>query len=57
MARLRVHLLYNFTLILALCMTVGIALLLLGDSQFCLMPHAAEIPPVFGYGGQLPLLW
>ncbi|TMJ95615.1 MAG: hypothetical protein E6G77_20305 [Alphaproteobacteria bacterium] len=57
MVRLRVHLLYNFALILALCMTVGIALLLLSDSQFCLMPHAAEIPPVFGYGGQLPLLW
>ena len=57
MVRLRVHLLYNFALILALFMTVGVALLLLSDSQFCLTPQAAEIPSGFGYGGQLPLLW
>ena len=60
MARLRVHLLYNFALIRALSLTVGVALVLLSDSQFCLMPRAAEIPPAVGYGGgyaHLPLLW
>jgi hypothetical protein len=57
MARLRIHLLYNFALILALCVSIGVALLLLSDSHFCSMPQAAEIPSASGLTGQLLLLW
>jgi hypothetical protein len=57
MTRSRIHLVYNFALILALCVSIGVAVLLLSHSDFCSMPQAAEIPSVSGLFGQLPLLW
>jgi hypothetical protein len=57
MTRSRIHLVYNFALILALCVSIGVALLLLSQSDFCSMPQAAEIPSASGLFGQLPLLW
>jgi hypothetical protein len=50
MARLHIHLLYNFLLILALCVSIGVVL-------FLLSPQAAEIPSASGHIGHLPLLW
>jgi hypothetical protein len=57
MARLHIRPLYNFALILALCASIGLALLLLSYSHFWAMPQAAEIPSASGRTGQLPLLW
>jgi hypothetical protein len=57
MARLRIYRLYNFALILALCVSIGVALLLFSHSHFWSMPEAAEIPSASGNGGQLPPLW
>jgi hypothetical protein len=57
MARLHIRPLYNFALILALCASIGVALLLLSYSHFWAMPQAAEIPSASGRTGQLPLLW
>jgi hypothetical protein len=57
MARLHIRPLYNFALILALCASVGVALILLSYSHFWAMPQAAEIPSASGHTGQLPLLW
>ena len=56
MTRSRIHVLYNFALILALCVSIGVALLLLSESHFCSMPQAAEIPSASGHG-ELPLMW
>ena len=57
MARLLIHPLYNFAWILALCVSVGVAGLLLSHSHFCSAPQAAEIPSPSGHTGELPLLW
>ena len=57
MTRLFIHPLYNFALILALCVSVGIAVLLLSQSQYWSAPQAAEIPSASGHTGELPLLW
>jgi hypothetical protein len=51
------HSWYNFTLVLALCVTVGIAVLVLSHSQYWSAPEAAEIPSAFGHTGELPPLW
>jgi hypothetical protein len=57
MARLLIHPLYNFALVLALCVSVGVAGLLLSHSQYRSAPQAAEIPSASGPAGGLPLLW
>jgi hypothetical protein len=57
MARLHIRPLYNFALILALCASIGVALLLLSYPHFWAMPQAAEIPSASGHTAQLPLLW
>jgi hypothetical protein len=48
---------YNFALILALGVSVGVAVLLLSQSHFYSAPQAAEIPSPSGDIGDLPLLW
>ena len=55
MARLFLHSWYNFALVLALCVPVGIAVLVLSHSQY--WSEAAEIPSPFGHTGELPPLW
>jgi hypothetical protein len=57
MARLLIHPLYNFALILALCASVGVAVLLLDRSHFWSAPQAAETPSPSGHTGELPMLW
>jgi hypothetical protein len=57
MARLFLHSWYNFALVLALCVTVGIAVLVLSHSQYWSAPEAAEIPSPSGHIGELPPLW
>ena len=57
MARLFLHPWYNFALVLALCVSVGIAVLLLSHAQYWSAPQAAEIPSASGHTGELPLLW
>ena len=57
MARLFLHSWYNFALVLALCVTVGIAVLVLNHSPYWSAPEAAEIPSPFGHSGELPRLW
>jgi hypothetical protein len=57
MARLFLHSWYNFALVLALCVTVGIAVLVLSHSQYWSAPKAAEISSPFGHTGELPPLW
>lgn len=57
MARLFLHSWYNFALVLGLCVTVGIAMLVLSHSQYWSAPEAAEIPSPFGHIGELPPLW
>jgi hypothetical protein len=57
MARLLLHPWSNFALILALCVGIGVTVLLLNHSHFCSAPQAAEIPSTSGYIGALPLLW
>jgi len=57
MARLHIRPLYNFALILALCVSLGVAGLLLSHSHFFSAPEAAEIPSPSGHTGELPLLW
>jgi hypothetical protein len=53
MARLLMHLLYNFALVLTLCVSVGVAVLVLRHYS---APQAAEIPSGSGHG-ELPLTW
>jgi hypothetical protein len=53
MARLPMHLLYNFALVLTLCVSVDVAVLVLRHYS---APHAAEIPSGSGHG-ELPLTW
>jgi hypothetical protein len=57
MARLFLRPLYNFALVLALCVSVGIAVFLLSHSQYWSAPQAAEIPSPSGHTGELPPLW
>ena len=53
----RRHPSYNFVLILALCASVGVAVLLLSQSQFFSAPQAAEIASPSAHTGELPQLW
>lgn len=57
MTRLLIHPLYYFALMLALCVSVGVAGLLLSYSHFFSAPEAAEIRSPSGHTGELPLLW
>jgi hypothetical protein len=57
MTRSLIHPLYYFALMLALCVSVGVAGLLLSHSHFFSAPEAAEIPSPSGHTGELPLLW
>jgi hypothetical protein len=47
----------SFALILALCVSAGIAVLLMSQSQFFLAPQAAEIASPSAHTGELPQLW
>jgi hypothetical protein len=49
--------LYNFALVLAICASVGAAVLVLGHSHFNSAPQAADIPPAANHAGELPPLW
>ncbi len=53
MARFPMRLLYNFALVLTLCVSVGVAVVVLHHYS---APQAAEIPSDSGHGG-LPLTW
>ena len=53
MARLLVHRLYKFVLVLTLFVSVGMAVLLFRHYS---APQAAEIPSASGHG-ELPLMW
>lgn len=53
MARLLVHRLYKFVLVLTLFVSVGMAALLFRHYS---APQAAEIPSASGHG-ELPLMW
>jgi hypothetical protein len=53
MARLLMHLLYNFALVLTLCVSVGVTVLVLRHYS---APQAAEIPSGSSHG-ELPLTW
>jgi hypothetical protein len=44
-------------LVLALCVSVGVAGLLLSHSHFRSAPQAAEIPSASGHTGGHPLVW
>jgi hypothetical protein len=57
MTRLLIHPLYYFALMLALCVSVGVAGLLLSHAHFFSAPEAAEIPSPSGHTGELPPLW
>jgi hypothetical protein len=57
MTRLLIHPLYNFVLVLALCVSVGVAGFLLSHSHFFSAPQAAEVPSASGHTGELPLVW
>jgi hypothetical protein len=57
MTRLLIHPLYNFALVLALCVSVSVTGLLLSHSHFCSAPQAAEVPSASGHTGELPLVW
>jgi hypothetical protein len=57
MARLPRHPSYNFALILALCVGVGVAVLVLSQSHLRSAPQAAEIPLPSAHTGELPPLW
>jgi hypothetical protein len=53
MARLLIHRLYKFVLVLTLFVSVGTAALLFRHYS---APQAAEIPSASGHG-ELPLMW
>ncbi len=53
MARLLVHRLYKFVLVLTLFVSVGMTVLLFRHYS---APQAAEIPSASGHG-ELPLMW
>jgi hypothetical protein len=57
MTRLLIHPLYNFVLVLALCVSVGVAGFLLTHSHFFSAPQAAEVPSASGHTGELPPVW
>jgi hypothetical protein len=57
MALLLLHRFFNFALILALCASIGVAVLLLNHPHFRSAPQAAEVPSISGHTGGLPLLW
>ena len=57
MTRLLIRPLYYFALMLALCVSVGVAGLLLSHPHFFSAPEAAEIPSPSGHTGELPPLW
>jgi hypothetical protein len=47
----------GFALILALCVSAGVAVLLLSQSHFYSAPQAAEIASPSAHTGELPQLW
>jgi hypothetical protein len=57
MTRLLIHPIYNFALIVALCVGVGVVGFLLTHSHLNSAPQAAEAPSAFGHIGELPLAW
>jgi hypothetical protein len=56
MTRLLIHPIYNFALVVALCVGVAVVGLLLSHSHFYSAPQAAEVPSASGHG-ELPLVW
>jgi hypothetical protein len=57
MTRLLTHPIYNFALVVALCLGVGVVGFLLSHSHFYSAPQAAEVPSASGHIGELPLAW